>query len=205
MQITKLEYQKKDKDRVNIFVDDNFFAGIGVNDILTFNLYAGKEISQEEINKIVAQSEFGKMLNFAINYLSFRPRSQWEIETHLKRKFNKVNINITEKLKKLGLIDDLKFAQWFVEQRNTFRPKGKRMLGFELKRLGVSNEIAKNVLGEDKTSDFEKAYGLISKKKFKDKEKIIRFLGARGFNWDTIKEVLARLKIIDYNLDSCVV
>ncbi len=197
MIITKLEYQKKNPDRVNVFIDGRFAVGINSNDILTLQLFKDKEISQQELNNLLAQSEFGKLLNFALNFLSFRPRSEWEVRMRLKRKDSgqaRMTDQVIDKLKQIGQIDDLKFGQWFVDQRNTFRPKGRRMLEIELRRKGLAPEIIKAVLKEN-PNEFGQAL-LIVQKKFKDKfdrEKIIRFLGNRGFSWDIIESVIARL------------
>lgn len=194
MKITKLEYQKKDPDRVNVFIDGQFAVGIDTNDVLNLKLYANKEISQEELTNIIGQSEFGLLLNFALNYLSFRPRSEWETRFHLHRKTKdeKLIDGVIEKLKKINQINDESFAKWFIEQRNTFRPKSDRIMKHELKSKGISDEIIKRTLENDETSEFEKAYRLI--KKPMEREKLIRFLGSRGFSWDTIEEVLAKLK-----------
>ena len=203
MIITKLEYQKRDPNRVNVFVDGNFAVGIDANEVLNLKLYANKEISQEELNNIVGQSEFGKMFNFAINFISFRPRSEYEVRFRLKRKFKDSgpgqNDDVINKLKKIKLLDDEVFAKWFVDQRNTFRPKGKRVFEQELRIKGIKPEIIKKVLSEDETSEFEKALGLISKKKLTDREKIIRFLGSRGFPWDIINDVIAKIGKTNYN------
>lgn len=178
MRITKLEYQKKDPNRVNVFVDDKFAVGLAANDIIKLGIFSGQEISQDELNKIIGESEFGKLLNKAINFLSFRPRSEWEV----RRKFN--NEDLIKKLKELNLINDENFTKWYVEQRNTFRPKGRRMLEMELRRKGIKTKIENNL------SETELAKRALKKKKFLDKEKSIRFLASRGFSWETIEDVI---------------
>ena len=200
MKITKLEYQKLDPNRVSVFVDGQYAVGVNAGDVLTLGLYKDKEISPEELNKIIGQSEYGKLLNFALNFLSFRPRSEWEVRRHLKKKDtdeDQLTNRVVEKLKNIKQIDDESFARWFVDQRNTFRPKGKRFLEHELRSKGIQSEVIKKVLGEDDTNEFEKAWLIVIKKKLTDREKIIRFLGTRGFSWDTINEVLAKLKTND--------
>ena len=69
MRITKLEYQKKDPDRVNVYIDEKFAVGISANDVIKLGLYKDKEISQDELNKIIGESEFGKLFNTALNFL----------------------------------------------------------------------------------------------------------------------------------------
>lgn len=178
MKITKLEYQKKDPNRVNVYVDEKFAVGLEANDIIKLGIFSGQEIFPDELNKIIGKSEFGKLLNKAINFLSFRPRSEWEI----KRKFK--SEELIKKLKELRLIDDEVFTKWYVEQRNTFRPKGRRMLEMELRRKGIKTKV------ETDLSEMELAKRALKKKKFLDKEKSIRFLASRGFSWETIEDVI---------------
>ncbi|MBI3559162.1 RecX family transcriptional regulator [Candidatus Gottesmanbacteria bacterium] len=185
MKITKLEYQKKDPNRVNVYVDDKFAVGLEANDIIKLGIFSGQEISQEELNKIIGESEFGKLLNKAINFLSYRPRSEWEIRQFLKKKDpGAAQDDIIEKLKKLKLVDDETFAKWYVEQRNTFRPKSRRILEMELRRKGVK------IKPETDLSETELAKRALGKKKFMVKEKAIRFLASRGFSWETIEDVI---------------
>ncbi len=196
MIITKLEYQKNDPGRVSVYVDGQFAVGIGEADVLALKLFKDKEITAEELNVIIGQSEYGKLLNFALNFLSFRPRSKWETEFHLRRKTKDEDLinKVIEKLENIKQIDDENFANWFIDQRNTFRPKGEKMIELELRKKGVSPQIIKRVIKHDQPSELEKAWLIISKKKLTEREKIIRFLGTRGFSWDTINDVLAKLK-----------
>ncbi len=222
MQITKLEYQKKDPNRVNVYVDEKFVAGLETNDIIRLGLYKGQEISPTELNKIISESEFGKLFNAVLNFLSFRPRSEWEVRQYLERKirFKKEEIrkreqinkaqkiieNIIDKLRQIGQINDEEFARWYLEQRQTFRPMGEKGLKYELLKKGIPRDtIAKlldSYIAKDETrpSDYELAKRAL-KKKFRhesamkqfDNKAIIkmqRFLASRGFDWDTIKEVV---------------
>lgn len=190
MKITKLEYQKNDPNRVNVFVDDQFATGINADDVLKLNLFKGKEITADERNLILSSGEFGKLFNQVVNFLSFRPRSEWEVRFHF-RSADSVNLEkIIQKLKEINQINDEQFTRWFIDQRNTFRPKGKQAIKYELKKKGVDEQIIAAVLSENGQSDSELARLSIAKKRFKSKEQAIRFLASRGFSWDTINGIL---------------
>lgn len=190
MRITKLEYQKKDPNRVNIYVDGKFTVGIGTNDVIKLGLYKDQEISSDFLNKVIAESGFGKEFNSALNFLSFRPRSEFEMRQFFRRKKYEFGEQILEKLKALGQINDEEFAKWYIDQRNTFRPKGKKALKSELLKKGVK---------VDMPTDFnEKEMALKALKKYHgtvDQLKIKRYLANRGFSWDVIEEVVKK----DYN------
>ena len=189
MKITKLEYQKKDPNRVSVYVDGKFAAGLDVNDLVKLGLYKDQEISTAELNKIVGESEFGKLFNSALNFLSYRPRSEWEIRHKLKFKTKDQQLidNVIDKLKKINQINDLDFAKWYVDQRNTFKPKGRRAVDMELRRLGVKVKV-ENTLSESTLAKkaLAKYHGN------KDKLKIQRFLASRGFDWDVIEQTVEK-------------
>ena len=198
MLITKLEYQKKDKGRVNVYVDEKFAVGLGANDVIKLGIFKGQEISSQQLQKIISESEFGKMFNSALNFLSFRPRSEWEIRQRLKKKDpGAAQDDVIQKLRAIGQIDDEAFCRWFIEQRTTFKPKGERALKYELARKGIPKEIISKVFEtqEKGVSDFELATRIVKKKfgdKF-DKERIQRFLASRGFDLNVIEEVVQKV------------
>lgn len=193
MLITKLEYQKKNPNRVSVFVDGEFAVGISANDVIKLGLYKDQEITQEELNKIISESNFGKAFNLAINYISYRPRSEWEVRDHLKKKDCEDIDTVIEKLKKIGQINDDEFAKWWVDQRSTFRPKGSQMLNLELRRKGIKTKVKIE-------NEFELAMRVASKGA-KDREKLARRLASRGFSWDIIKEVVDKIFGKRYNDD----
>jgi len=161
--------------------------------------------------------DFEKFYRASINYLSFRPRSEKEMRDYLKRKTQNVKPQIDEKiieriiesLKRTKFIDDEEFAHRFVEQRTKIKPKANRVIKYELKQKGIAPELI-DQLFEDKedsdASDFSKALELAERKlpryaKIEDKrkvyEKMSRFLASKGFDWDTIKEVIDQVLKID--------
>jgi regulatory protein len=192
MVITKLEFQKNDPNRVNVFIDGTFAVGVTTEAVLKLGLKKDQEISRDFLKKIVAESDFGKLFNRIVNFISFRPRSEWEI----RHKFyqEKYLIEVVEKLKQMGLVNDQNFAQWFLEQRKVFRPKGQLAIKSELTRLGVDRNIIDNALRNSPVDEVSQARKLLIKK-FKTNFDLLRaqrFLLSRGFSWNTIKTTLAK-------------
>ena len=120
-------------------------------------------------------------LESAFHFLSFRSRSEKEmLDFLIKKDFETDEIAQTVlKLKELDFINDAKFAQEFIESRSKNKPKGKKALMIELARKGIKIE---NIEIDEK----ELATKAISRKSFKSKEQMQRFLYSRGFSWDTI-------------------
>jgi regulatory protein len=153
---------------------------------------------------------FDKFYKKALNFLSFRPRSEKELKDYLSRKkADDLSIQkIIQNLKENKFLDDKEFAIWLVEQRTTFRPRAERLIKMELKQKGIDAELIDEVFKDLVNSDLEKALSLGQKRmeryaKEKDKRKIYeklgRFLASRGFNWDIIKEVIDRVLPKEYN------
>jgi regulatory protein len=145
---------------------------------------------------------FEKLLNKTYKFLSFRPRSIKEVEDYLKKKkTTDVDLKrVIEKLKSQKFLNDEEFARWWIESRTKARPRSSRLITLELKQKGIEKELIDSIFENSKeiASDFEKAYALALKRAPKLKnlerqkayEKLARFLASRGFNWDTIKEVI---------------
>jgi regulatory protein len=132
------------------------------------------------------------LLDKVYRYLALRPRSEKEIIDYLKKKRAsfKERQKILTLLKQQDLIDDIAFTDWWLDQRSSFRPKGRIALKMELRKKGIAQEIIEKKLTEiDELTLARKAI----QKKSRDPQKITTFLKYRGFSWPTIKSVLAEL------------
>lgn len=200
-EITRIKAQKN-KKRVNIYLDGKFAFGLDADNFLRAGLKVGQKLTQKQVDDLVFKNEFQKLLNRAFRLISRRPRSEKEVRDYLRRKKSlpKLIEAVVKKLKKLGQIDDKAFVLWWVEQRSTFRPRGKFGLTMELRQKGVDKEIIKRAVDE-KVNELPLAKK-IAQKKFKvyknlpreeRYQKMSAFLARRGFSWETIKEVVGAL------------
>lgn len=153
-----------------------------------------------------------KLLNKSFKFLSYRPRSEKEVRDYLlKKKADDLTLErIIKSLKENNFINDINFTKWWIEQRTKFRPKGIRIIKLELFRKGIAKDLIEEIL-QDKTveteTDLDKARKLAIKRieRYKNEEpqkkyeKMVRFLASRGFDWDTIKEVVDQLIPKRYN------
>jgi regulatory protein len=149
-----------------------------------------------------------KALSLAYRYLSFRPRTVAEVEKYLEKKAEKYilkpgEIQATiELLKDQGYVNDLEFIKSFVNSRNSLKPKSRRMLEIELKKMGVSqldintffsnNQIDETQLAKKALKKKMKSLVLIIDKK-KRYIKAISFLQRRGFSYDIAKDAYLQL------------
>jgi len=200
-EITKIKPQKN-KKRVNIYLGGKFVFGLDADNFLKAGLKVGQELSEKQVEDLVFKNEFQKLLNKVYRILSLRPRSEKEIKDYLikKKATEKISQKIIEKLKKLGQINDNAFAIWWIEQRLTFRPRGKFGLRMELKQKGVNKKIIDKVI-EQLVDELPLARKVVQKKLKTYKnlpredfyQKMSAFLARRGFSWPVIKQVVDEL------------
>jgi len=197
--ITSIKPQKNNK-RVNIYLDYEFAFGLDLENFVKFHLKVDQELDEKQINKIIKEAEFKKILDKLLNFATLRPRSEKEIKDYLKRKKSPESITeeLFKRLNSLELLDDTKFAKWWVEQRQSFSPKTKRVLSNELKIKGIDREIIKEILEETEIDEVKLSKELIRNKMYKwerfdpkiKKQKISQYLVVKGFGWNVIQDVL---------------
>jgi regulatory protein len=214
--VTAIGSQKKKKDRFNIYINGKFRFGLDAETVVKSGLKVGQDVSKKEIEKLVLENEANKLMEKALRFLSFRPRSEREIRNHLKSKPphssffihhspDEVINNVLDRLERLGYVDDFKFSQWWVEQRQTHKPSGQRLIRNELYQKGIDKKIIDQVLPDDEESEIERALKAAEKKlrsyekldRWKFKQKMGQYLARRGFEWEVIKETIDRLKLQD--------
>jgi regulatory protein len=140
-------------------------------------------------------------LDAAYRYLSYRPRSEGEIRQWLRgRRFPKEVIEAAiARLKEQNLTDDLAFAQFWKDNRLSFRPKSKRLIKKELRDRNVSAEIIEQVTGDidDEGTAYKLASGRLPALSRLDYPSFYRrlssYLAYRGFSYEVIRDTVARL------------
>lgn len=209
--ITKIEAQKKDKNRVNIYVNDEFFLAIFTELVYEFNLKKGMLIEKEHLKEILDKEMYVKAKNKALNILSKADQSERKIREKLSNEFEEYTINeVIDFLKNNKFIDDELLASKIVNTNINLNKCGKNKIRQNLYNKGINSESISEALCEiDENIEFENAMYLAKKRyqrvKNEDKrkiyQKISQHLAYKGFNYDIIKKVLNKLlNVDDYDL-----
>ena len=199
-EITALKVQRRNKDRVSIYLDGEY--AFSLKTIVAASLGRGDHLSDERIKDLQMEDSFEKAYDRALNYLSYRPRSSAEMSRYLRGKDvpSGVSEEVLQRLSAAGLLDDLAFAQYWVENRETFKPRGHRLLRQELRQKGISDELIAEALDEvdEEKSAYQAALKQASRYAGLDDEifrqKMQNFLSRRGFNYGVITETICRLR-----------
>jgi regulatory protein len=197
--ITALKLQKRNHQRVNVYLDGEYAFGLAR--ILAAWLAVGTELSDEKIAQLQAEDQREMAYQRALNLISFRPRTEVEIRQNLRRhNMEEETIQyVLERLKDNGLVNDAGFAQIWVDNRAELRPRSRRALAFELKQRGVDSAIIEQTL--DKVDDSAMAYQAAHRQAHKIKNyewrefrlKMLRYLAQRGFAYEDSAEAARRI------------
>lgn len=164
--------------------------------LIEAKLVIGQDLSQVQIRELKQLSIDDKLYNLTLGYLSIRPRSEWEIKTYLTRKGASPTLlnGILNKLSKIDLINDQKFAEAFVRDRRLLRSTSRRKLTLELRKKHVADNIAQEVIGNEPADEQTALADIIVRKRkqtrYQDNLKLMQYLARQGFNYGDIKSAL---------------
>jgi regulatory protein len=197
--VTALKAQKRNPQRVNVYLEGEYAFSLAR--IVAAWLQVGQELDEAKIHKLQEDDANEKAYQRALKFISLRLRSENEVLRHLRDHQipEEIITGVIERLKRSGLVDDLRFAQTWVENRNDFRPRSQRALMNELRQKGISSEVIDQVIKE--SDDDVSAYQVAEKqsRKLKNLErpefrrKLAGYLARRGFSYETITPVVDRV------------
>ncbi len=144
--ITALKVQKRNPQRVNVYLDGRYAFSLAA--IEAARLRCGQVLFDEDIEGLKERDSFEKAHDRALRFLSYRPRSEAEVRRYLQGKAVSPAIaeEVIERLTRARLLDDLAFARYWVENRASFNPRGLRVLRYELRQKGLSEETIAQAL-----------------------------------------------------------
>ncbi len=196
--ITAIEPQARHANRFNLYVDDRF--ALGLSALVAAQVRVGQTLSDAELAALERAEAYETAHEQALRFLEPRPRSSSELKQQLRKKqvADDVIDQVIARLTEAGLIDDHAFAKYWVENRETFRPRAGRALRFELKRKGLSDEAIKQAIGAIDESESAYHAGAARAERWRGlerrefMEKLVAFLVRRGFAYAVAKEAAKR-------------
>ena len=196
--VTALKVQKRNPQRVNVYLDGEFAFGLAR--ITAAWLHIGQELSAEKIAQL--QSEDAREVGYqqALRLLSYRPRASAEVRRNLEKHAMPAEVieDVLARLKRAGLLNDSRFAQAWVDNRSEFRPRGRRALAVEMRQRGLDDESIQQALAEvDEEALADQAASKQSRKlagldETAFKHKLSGFLARRGFGYAVIRDTVDR-------------
>jgi len=196
--ITALKPQKKNRERVNVYLDGRYTFSLTAIEAAT--LRRGQFLSDQEIKDLLERDSFQKAYDRALRFLSYRPRSEGEMRRYLqgKRVSPAIEAEVVERLTLAGLLDDQAFASYWVENRESFKPRGRHALRYELRQKGLGEEIIALALEDIDEEDsayralINRAGRIAPLDRGAFRKKLGSFLRRRGFSYEAINAALER-------------
>ena len=215
--VTKISQAVRDKNRVNVYIDNEYFCSLDISQVVDFHLKEDMRLNEDELQQLKTASDFGKFYACALRYVFVRSRSSKEIRDYLKRKTlsRKVRVKnsktgeyqikekpgysvelvepVFERLKKYGYVDDERFAKQWIENRNITKGISRKKLILELQRKGIDSQVIERTLSNSDRDDLADLRKIIAKKqlKYDDKRKLIQYLLRLGFDYSDVLDELS--------------
>jgi regulatory protein len=169
---------------------------------LAAEVHPGETLDDAEIGRLIGRDRVESDYERCVSLIARRPRSRAELGRYLRgRKTADAEAReVLARLAERGLVDDRDFARQWVDNRQSFRPRSRRALRMELRRLGVADPDALPAL--ETVDETDAALAAARKKAARVYEsvrgepqprrafenKLTAFLASRGFDFDLSRE-----------------
>lgn len=206
--ITKIEVQKRNKERVNLFLDDEYAFSISTELVYKEGLKVNLIVDIEKLKDLAEKEEMIRCKNSAIRIIERNHKTEKEIRNKLIEKgYNENTINnAIDFLKRYNFLNDNTYTKMYV--RDKLNSQGSNKIKYALMKKGISREMIEEELENiDKDDEKKVAMELAKKKltsikksendKYKISGKLYRFLISKGYNYDIVKETVKDVMSLD--------
>lgn len=206
--ITKIEVQKRNKERVNIYIDNEYSFSLSAELVYKEGLKTNEKIDLEKIKSIAKEDNYMKCKNTALRIVEKSYKSEKELKNKLLLKgYDNLTIDKTLNfLKEYNFLSDTNYVKMYVKDRS--RLQGKKKIKYDLIKKGINdNLIEEEISNIDEDEEREVAYNMALKKynvlakresdKYKLSQKLYRFLLSKGYDYDIVSYVVKRVTNTD--------
>lgn len=209
--ITKVEVQKNNKDRVNIYINENYAFSCSTELVYNYSIKKDKEIDEEYLKEylknIIEEDNYIKGKTSALRFIERSFKTETQVYDNLIKKGYEIKTidRVMCFLKEYNFIDDDKYVLMYVKDK--IKLQGKNKIKYNLIKKGISEE---KIIENLKNIDFcieretalklgEKKYKVICKSE-KDNNKAYKkladYLYRSGFEYEIINETIN--KVVSY-------
>lgn len=199
IKITDIKECARNKNRVNLYTEDGFLTAVYLDTAIACRLKTGAELSEEEFAQMKREDGDKYAAGIAMEFLSYKMRTEREVRNKLKTKEIDADSieRAVEQLKGYGYINDENYARLYAQE--LLQKFGGRVAVSKLIEKGIERELAQRVVGEQEQPQDVLA-GLVERLRQryreeqpdKRKQKMIRALMSKGFDYEDIKRALGR-------------
>jgi regulatory protein len=208
--ITRLAQQKRDAERVSVFIDGAFVFGLSLDLAVKAGLRKGRTLTVEEQQALLDDEERLKAKAAALDYIAYKARTEHEVRQKLRKKGFPEHVadEAVARMRELGYLDDADYARAYARGRLSGRGHGPHRIRADLHRRGVARATIDAVLEDLVEPDDLRETALRHGRKrwrrlqreddpYKRRQKLAGYLQRRGFDFDLIREVTEALEAED--------
>ena len=198
--ITALRTSRGRGKRVTVSLNGRFAFSLEAEVAAKEKLEVGQELASDRIEAMARSDQFQRCLDAAARYLTYRPRSEYEMRQRLLRRgFSGDTVEaVLKRLREQGLVDDIAFAEFWRDNRQSFSPRSQWLTRAELKQKGVPEDIIERVVST--IDDADNAYRVARSKArslpMSDygsfRRRLDGYLRRRGFGYGVISKTIER-------------
>jgi regulatory protein len=200
MKITGLKSQINAQEKLSVFIDNKYAFSLSQTEVLKLKLKTGQELSASEAKNLKQLAEQDKLYTRTLKLVARRSKSEWEVKNYLVRKGASPSLisTILNKLTDLNLINDLVFAENYVNYLQSQSPASRRKILAKLKQKHISDEVINLAMANNEINEIDALSRIVSNKikqtKYKDSNKLMAYLSRQGFSYSLIKQALENYK-----------
>ncbi len=201
--VTAIRPQTRNPNRVSIFCDGEFLLGVHREVAVSSGIRVGTDLTTDLLESAQEADASYRARDAALLLLSYRPRTTAELSRRLAEKgyANNVVAAVVRDLTDEGLIDDVGFADEYVEQRVRGQRHGLVRIRTELAKKGVPPPIVEAAISRAALdADWKAAATHEARRKWgsmpngldlmRKKKRLHDHLVRRGFDFGLIREVM---------------
>lgn len=202
--ITKIEVQKNNKERVNIYIDGEYSFSLTDELIYKEGLKVNQCIDVDRLEKIAKEESYHKCKNTALRIIEKTYKSKKELKDRLILKGYEIDVieRVIELLKEYNLQNDENYTKMYIKDK--IKSQGQNKIKYTLIKKGISEELIQEEM-ETVDDDYQKevAYSLAVKKmnvlskreddKYKLSQKLYRFLISKGYSYSVVSEIVKKV------------
>jgi len=206
--ITRIEVQKRNKQRFNIYIDEVYAFAVDGELVYKEKLMVNEEVDEERLHSIAKKENLSKCKNTALRIIERSYKTEKEIKERLIEKGYDLDaiLPIVDFLKEYGFIDDSSYMKMYIKDR--IKRQGAQKIKYALIKKGIDpNDIEANLINLNKDEEIDVALELAKKKYsllvlkegdiFKLSNKLCRFLIGRGYDYALAKDVIKKVMNVD--------
>lgn len=161
----KISKIKKNNNKYTIILSDNSSLSFYSDTLIKYNLLKPRDISDKELEEIINYNDYIEAYNKALTYISYKQRTKKEIKDKLCNYSNDVSDKVIEKLDELGLLDEKRYIEAFINDQINLGNKGPFYMKKELEKLNINSYYIDEFLNNIKDNIWiEKVKKLVDKK-----------------------------------------